>query len=376
MTSRTARLASATLLCCMMACSGPRNVESDDVTQPYAASGLFTGVPTGTEDPEQVFLAADTAFRNGRVVDAQRDFGTLYIVQPAYGNNVPQAALTETCRLLPNDCTLLFDRLHFIRDAWYGAFGPMSGWPWQQTQDFNTVLSCYEAALRGDWSAAVSLGAPIAQNSPLPGFRDYAARCSGPAQVQLESASRQQLIDQAFVAWDQSHDCMDTNRRALLDAYRAGDWETFVGTHPAYVTCAAPLQQIIDDGVLVDHPILGNEHDVAFSNMSEIDAIVYDNQATITATQSALTTLQSNQDYQNGRIELDGLATEEQRLRGEMQPIEAALQALTGSARTPLEQRLSLLGQQLQMVLDRRAQVVRSLNRVRSGAGLSPLPTP
>jgi hypothetical protein len=103
---------------------------------------------------------------------------------------------------------------------------------------------------------------------------------------------------------------------------------------------------------------------------------VYDNQATITATQSALSALQSNQTYQNERIELDGLATEEQRLRGEMQPIEAALQALTGSARTPLEQRMSLLGQQLQMVLDRRSQVVRSLNRVRSNAGLSPLPAP
>jgi hypothetical protein len=87
----------------MVACGGPRNVETDDAPQSYVATGLFTAVPSGTEDPDQVFLAADTAFRTGRVVDAQRDFGTLYIVQPAYGNNVPQAALTETCRLLPND---------------------------------------------------------------------------------------------------------------------------------------------------------------------------------------------------------------------------------------------------------------------------------
>ena len=376
MTSRTVRLASAAILCCMMACSGPRNVESDTLSSEYVATGVFTAIPDGSEDPDQVFLAADTAFRTGRVVDAQRDFGTLYILQPSYGNNVPQAALTETCRLLPNDCTLLFDRLHFLRDAWYGSFGPMATWPWQQTQDFNNVLSCYEAALRGDWAAAVGFAAPIAQSSPLPAFRDYAARCVGPAQAQLESASRQQVIDQAFLAWDQSHDCMESNRQMLMAAYRAGDWETFVSVHPAYLTCATPLQQIIDDGVLVEHPILGNEHDVAFSNMSEIDAIVYDNQATITATQTALSALQADQDYQNGRIELDGLATEQQRLQTEMQPIEAALQTLTGSARTPLEQRLSLLGQQLEMVLDRRSRVVRSLNNIRDDAGLSPLPTP
>lgn len=376
MTSRIGRLVFATSLCCMMACSGPQNVETDDSTQPYVATGLFTSVPNGTENPDQVYLAADTAFRTGRVVDAQRDFGTLYIIQPAYGNNVPQAALTETCRQLGSDCTLLFDRLHFIRDAFYGAYGAMNTWHWQQTQDFNTVLSCYEAALRGDWMAAVSYGGPIAQGSPLPAFRDYASRCAGPAQAQLDASSRQQMVDQAFMAWDQSHDCMDTNRRVLIDAYRAGDWETFVETHPAYQTCATPLLQVIDGGILVGHPIVGNEHDVAFSNMSEIDAIVYDNQATISATQIAMTTLQSNQDYQNGRIELDGLAAEEQRLLGEIRPIEASLGALTGSARTPLEQRMSLLTAQLQMVQDRRAEVVENMNEIREDAGLSLLPVP
>jgi hypothetical protein len=145
---------------------------------------------------------------------------------------------------------------------------------------------------------------------------------------------------------------------------------------PAYQACAQPLTAIIDSGVLANHPVLGNEHDVAFSNMSEVDLIVYDNQATVDQVRASLAALQQNPDYANGLLELDVLNQEEARLRTDMQPLETALTALTGSARTPLEQRLALSQSQLQVVTTRRVQVVDMLNAIRASAGLGTLASP
>jgi hypothetical protein len=361
----------------LASCTGPQTSgSSSSANTPYVASGLFTLLPSGRENPDQVFLAADTAYQQGRFVEAQRDFGTLYILQPAYANGAPAQALTQTCGFVPNDCGLLFDRLHLLRDAYNNLFGPPQQWPPQQSADFGAILACYEAALVRDWPRAVQYAGAIAAQSPLPAFQDYARRCVQPAQAQMDAANQQQVIDQAFMQWDTSYDCMESNRQLLMSAWSTQNWEQFVTVLPDYQACAAPLTSIIDSGVLANHPVLGDEHDVAFSNMSEVDLIVYDNQATVDQTRSAMAALQQNPDYANGLLELDVLNQEETRLRTEMQPLETALTALTGSARTPLEQRLALSQSQLQVVTTRRVQVVDMLNAIRASAGLGTLAGP
>lgn len=350
-------------------CSAPQSTPTPPPAL-YVATGNFTGVPSGTENQDQVFFAADAAMQSGRFVDAQRDFGTLYLLNPAYGNGIPQAALTQTCTYIGNDCNLLFARLHFIRDALFDQFGPMSGWPPAQSQDFDSILTCYEYALAQNWSTALATGQFIAQSSPLPGFQAAAAGCVNPAQQALAAQQQQAALGAAMQQWDQLYPCMNQQRQTLLNAAGAADWTSFLDAFPAYEQCATPLQQLIDSGVLENNPILGNDYDMAYSNMSEVEAIMFDNEAAIEQTRAANTALASNEQYGALEMELELLQSEESRIRTEMGPLEASLEALSGSAAVPLQQRLTLLQSQLDGVLARRQQVLSEMATMRAAVGL------
>jgi hypothetical protein len=336
----------------------------------YRGSGLFTPVPQGNENQDQVFMAADTAMSTGRFVDAQRDFGTLYLLNPGYRGGVPLQAINQTCVQIGNDCGLLFSRLNFIRDAMYGQFGLMNTWAPAQSQDFGSILTCYEASLQANWSTAVATGQFIAQNSPLPGFRTAAEGCVNPAQTAMSAQQQQQAVDAAFATWDRNYNCMEGNRVALKAAGDQGDWERWIQLYPPYQTCADPLMSVIDSGVLEGNPIIGNAYDLAWSNMSEIEAIAFDNEVAIEQTRAAQAALANNAEYGSLRMEMDLLAGEEQRIRGEMAPLEASLNALSGSAAVPLQQRLSLLQGQLAGVESRRSEVLERMNAIRAEVGV------
>ncbi len=350
------------------ACAGTQT--ATNVAPPDRAAGMFTPVPQGNENHDQVFLAADTAMSTGRFVDAQRDFGTLYLLNPGYRGGVPLQALNETCRQIGNDCSLLFARLNFIRDAMFGQFGLMNTWAPAQSQDFGSILTCYEASLQGNWSTALATGQFIAQNSPLPAFRAAAEGCVAPAQAGLAAQQQQQALDAALATWDQNYNCMEANRVPLKAAGEQGDWERWIQLYPPYQTCAGPLMSVIDSGVLESSPIIGNAYDLAWSNMSEIEAMAYDNEAAIEQTRAAQTALANHPEYGSLRMELDLLASEEQRIRGEMAPLEASLGALSGSAAVPLQQRLSLLQGQLDVVETRRSQVLDRMAAIRTEVGV------
>lgn len=359
----------ALLVSLVTACSAPQGPSTQSVV-PYVATGSFTGVPSGTENHDQVFFAADAAMQSGRFVDAQRDFGTLYLLNPTYGNGIPQAALTQTCTYIGNDCNLLFARLHFIRDAVFNQFGPMSSWPPAQSQDFDSILTCYEYALAQNWSTALATGQFIAQSSPLPGFRAAATGCVTPAQQALAAQQQQAAVSAAMQQWDQLYPCMNQQRQALLSAANVSDWSSFLDAWPAYEQCATPLQQLIDSAVLENNPILGNDYDMAYSNMSEVEAIMFDNEAAIEQTRAANAALATNEQYGALGMELELLQSEENRIRTEMAPLEASLEALSGSAAVPLQQRLSLLQSQLDGVLARRQQVLSEMATMRAAVGL------
>ena len=73
----------------LVACSGAWS----ETTVPDSA---FTEMPTGREDAEELFLAADQAFRSGDAVSC-RLFGTLFIVAPHHRGGVAPSGIQATC---------------------------------------------------------------------------------------------------------------------------------------------------------------------------------------------------------------------------------------------------------------------------------------
>jgi hypothetical protein len=344
---------------------------------PYQAQGLFTALPTGLENADAVFLAADTAMQSGRFVEAQRDFGTLYLLAPGYANGAPQMALQQTCTFVQNDCDALFERLHLLRDALYGVLGgPPPSWPPMQRQDFDTIVACYDAVLMQNWPVASTVAAGVAMQSPLPGFREWAGRCTQRAQGALQGLQMQAQMEEALRVWDQRYGCMEQNRLQMVDAYRNDDWDAFVTAWERYAPCAADIDGIVRQGVLAAHPVAGPETQLAGGRMADIDGIIRDNQDLFERSRGGREALAQDAGYQAHVMELDLLRQEIQRLRTDMQPLIQSLEALTGSARLPLEQRLNLLQLQLDGITGREAEVVAAMNTTRRSLGMPALPLP
>ena len=98
----------------LAACSGAWS----ETTVPDSA---FTEMPTGREDAEELFLAADQAFRSGDAVSAQRLFGTLFIVAPHHRGGVAPSGIQATCDTMGVDCAYVFSRLELLRMRTTGA---------------------------------------------------------------------------------------------------------------------------------------------------------------------------------------------------------------------------------------------------------------
>lgn len=356
-----------------LACGGTQSTETSTTqSQPTfstTTTGPFTGWPNGFENPDEVFQIADGYFRLGDWVSAQRDFGTLYIIAPNYGGNVPAEAITATCGSLGADCSLVFGRLDLIRDAWYGAFGPREGWVLEQERDFNALLGCYEALLLGDPNSAAILASPVTA-SPLPPFAQHAQRCVATADVALAAQRRQAEADAAFVVWVDNHECMETHRSTLLASFAASDWETFIDEYPNYQLCANELQNVIDSGILEGDPRVAGQYDIAWSNMSEVDLIVEDNRATYDATRDALVRLDADPQYNSLVVQWNELAFDEQRITNQIGSLESAMNSLSGPQRDAVGVQIDAQNSQLRDVRSQMREVMGGINALRRGLGL------
>ena len=99
----------------LAACSGAWS----ETTVPDSA---FTEMPTGREDAEELFLAADQAFRSGDAVSAQRLFDALHRRAAPPRRRRP-SGIQATCDTMGVDCAYVFSRLELLRDAHNGRFG-------------------------------------------------------------------------------------------------------------------------------------------------------------------------------------------------------------------------------------------------------------
>lgn len=352
------------------ACSGLQEGSSNTERE-----SPFTQMPTGNENVDLVFLDADEAFQNGDYVTAQRDFGTLFILAPAYRNGIPTQAITATCDRLGVDCNLVFGRLELMQAVHGNRFGHMGNWPPQQAADYNAILDCYERALHGDFVGAAQSGGPVTR-SPDPTFAASAQRCAGVAEGALAAQQRQQRADSALLVWFDNQPCMDQYRVQLLDAFDVDDWETFVEVYPQYAVCADSLMGIVDDGILAGDPRLGMEHDVAWSDMSEIEAIMEDYEVTYESTRQALVELEGDPEFNRLVVEYGSLDFEENRLRNQIASLETARDALTGGNRAGVEQQIAGLSVQLADIVRAKREVMGSINSLRRDLGLSPREEP
>lgn len=331
----------------------------------------FTPMPTGSEFPQELFLNGDAAFNAGDFVTAQREFGSLFIVDPAFNNGVAGEAITATCERLGNDCEVLFWRLEFMQRAFYGEFGALETWVPQQGVDFDAILACHERILLGDIDGAIAAAGPVTM-SPLQAFADAAGRCAARAEEAGMAMQQAQARDAALLTWFDNIDCMNENRRILLDAYSLGDWEMFVNTYPTYDACASPMQQIIDDEILMGDPRVGMDHDIAWSDMSEIEAIMEDNRATYEQTRDGMVAIDSDADYNRYVVEWNELDFQEQRLLNQIATLETTMANLDPGARGPIQGQVDALNADIRGVRDEKRRVMGAINAIRGEYGLSP----
>lgn len=357
----------------LVACSGVQ--EGSGSSRNADPESPFTRMPRGNEVPDLVFLDADESFTSGDYVAAQRQFGTLFIIDPGYRGGVPEQAITATCERLGVDCNLVFGRLEIMREVYRNRYGPVDSWVPAQRRDYFAILQCYEAALTNDFAGASMAGTPVI-GSPDPYFADSARRCVETADAAIAAIERQRAADAAILVWFDNQPCMDQHRRMLLDAFDADDWEAFVEIYPQYQVCAQPLSDIIDAGVLVGDPRLGLEHDVAWSDMSEIDAIMEDYSYTYESTRDALVELEADPEYNRLVVQYENLTFEEGRLENQIASLQTARDALTGNNRVGVENQISALEAGLVAVRSQKREVLGDINRLRRDLGLTPRETP
>ena len=363
----------------LAACAAPASTarpatQSPATTTPGSGDGttqipFLTPYPNGNEDAENLFIYADTAWRGGDAVTAQRAFGTLYIVAPSYGNGVAQSALAQTCGVIGNDCMLLFARLDFLRDAFYDTWGRRSTWVPQQETDFRSIVACYDRALIGDYQGALAAGAPVA-NAPLPGFAAAAQRCMAAADQGMVAVVRAQQVDQAARVWREHRPCMLAERRALMDAWAISDWDRFVDVWPQYQLCASELQRVIDSGLLEGHAELGGEVDMAWTDMSEIDLIMDDNREVYERTRDGLIALDADPQFNRLVVEWNQLAWEANRIDDQIRSVELARDAVTGDQRRSVETQLEALQSSQRDTRRRMREVMGEINAMRTSRGL------
>ena len=333
--------------------------------------------PVGDENPDDVFQRADSAFQSGDYWEAQRLFGTLFIIAPDYRGGMPTSAIVETCRAIGDNCDLVFGRLEFLRDAVYGAFGPSNQWPNPQWRDFDAILAGYDAGIMGDYITSVNICGPLT-GAPMPEFAMAADRCAAISDQLAGDQYRMQQAEGAVQDWNLNYPCMENNRRSLMEAYEANDWEMFVNVYPQYQQCASVLQEIIDAEILLGHPGVDDwDYNLAWSNIGEMDLIVEDNQRTIDEVSDATIALDSNPQYNQLVMDWERYHTDEEDLLNRISTMEMARDNMPpGRDRNTLEQQIDMMQGQLGDVRRDMRTIMGEINAMRRDEDLPARETP
>lgn len=335
----------------------------------------LTPMPRVAEPPDQIFFYADQAFQAGDFPTAHRLFGNLFIQAPDFRGGVPAQALAQTCQRLGIDCTSSMARLEFMRDAWFGAFGPLPGWVPQQRADFDALVACWDHVMINDPETAMRAAQPRLA-APLDGFRATAGRCMQTAQVAMEALQRRQAADRALVVWNDQYPCMEQHADPLLDAARDQNWELVLAVTDVLQPCATTLQQIIDDGILEGDDRLGVQHDMAWSTLSEIAAVLEDNQAVLQATRDGQRTIVADQNHARLQQQYGQLTMSIQQTQQQLDELQRAAAMLNASSAAGLAPQIQALEAQLAGQQQQRMATQAEIDAVRASHGLGPVRMP
>lgn len=351
------------------ACTTSLETPNEDPVRTGAALPPFvTPLPRGNENPDQVFYAADTAFRVGDYVTAHREFGTLFVVAPTYAS-LAGDALGQTCTALQIDCNLAVGRLELIRDAYFGGFGNRDAWPAEQERDFFSLLDCYEQGLVNNYDGALAAGVPVTQ-APFAPFQVHANRCVAPMAAQRDAVARQRAIDEAYRAWFEFYPCFEESASALTQAYDVGDWDAWVRGLPAYERCAPAVDQVVSSAVLDGDPRVVDQLDAAWTALGQIDGINSANGATIAAVRDGLVRLEADPNYQAAVVQFNQMAFDESRQLNQIASIEQVAASLDPSARGPIDAQIQQETAMLGQIQAAMAGVMANINAMRAYYGL------
>ena len=362
-----------------MGCGG---ASSSAPTTPQPAPGSAAQragqaqMPPPQGNPDQLYDQAYQAWQAGQFPEAQRLFGVLYIAAPGYRGDIAAQALGDTCTRLRQDCRVVLARLDLMREAFHGrAGGPIQQWVPDQRAAFDDIIACYDHLLLGEPNDAVQRAARWA-TAPVPSFAASARFCMQGAEAFVRQREREALAAQALDAWRANYDCMVEYRRQLLETASQGLWEVFAEIYPNYLACANVIQSIVDAGVLEGDSRVGMQHEVAWSQLSDVAAIVEDNQAAIDAAVHGVQRLSGDAEHNYLNQELQRLQNEQRGLESQIQALQTARASLTGPERDQIDGTLRALQSSHANLRRRIFEVQSRIDEIRQAAGLAPRFTP
>ena len=281
----------------------------------------------------------DAALRGGDAEAAQYHFGAVYLADPNFGQGQVGAALTETCRVLNNDCALVMGRLDLLRLVYAEQLGPRSDWVPQQETDFGYIKGCYDHALMGYFDDAYASGYS-AVNAPLPQFAGFARLCLDRVQMIRSQIQLANDWQEAVIEWEDNRvafrDAFADLQFAILD----DDWDAIVDIYPGYKLTEEPIALLTDSGVLEEHPEYGEEVQEAASLVAEIRDWEVDHYVVYEQMRDAINILELDASYNQALIEYEAAYAPIPGLRSEIDTLEMARDATSGSEQRGIERRI------------------------------------
>jgi len=344
-------------------------IERQSGDSPLTGVSRQAQLPPGTVDIVGEWEAGDAAFRSGDPESAQVHFGTVYLADPAFGDGQVVAALNESCRVIQNDCALVMGRLDTLRIVYTEQHGPRNSWVEQQGTDYDSIMSCYDNALAGNFDEAYGAGYGVV-NAPLPAFSALARVCLDRVQlIRSQIAIHEQWLE-AVDDWDATYPGFSENATALHEALPTDDWDAIVDVYPRYKIAEETIGGIVASGLLAEDPQRGADVAATAEGLQVVHTWESTNLESYDQMRDAINALEDNSEYNQALIEYERLYAPIPGLRDEIATLELAAEATTGSERRSVTARVDAKESEIRDINRSLRRIMVTINEIREGAGL------
>jgi hypothetical protein len=343
-------IGTAVILVWSLACSGGfatrdrgaadnDRAENGGAGEPISWAVPQAQIPRRAVNLDNLWEEADRAYQAAEQAAAQELFGLVYLVDPTFRGSQIQAALMETCRYVGNDCALVMGRLDLLRIDLEDQLGDRDSWVPQQEADYAKILSCYDLALEGELDAAYGEGYRV-MNAPLPIFAQSALQCVDRVTM---IRTQQQMASQIRTALEDWYAVFPVFQEAfdeLAYAIEIEDWDAIVDVYPGYGVSEETVFQIVESGILANHPELGPDVSFAGAALNEIGGWTEAHYEDYQRMRDAVMSLDSDPGYNQALIEYEGVYAQIPAIRDEIATLEIAAEVTTGDDRRSIDRRI------------------------------------